>query len=93
MTGNATRAARMGCSADLVAGIRRYDERIARLGGYGTRIRARARVSDGPMLLVRSGGELLDGSLIELGYGGCQPGLLTADGRRYAIDLDSVGEP
>jgi len=73
---NAKRAKDMGCSAALVDGIRRYDARIASLGGYGARITVRKR-----------DGETLTGALIERGCGGCQPGIQTDDGKRYAIQL------
>lgn len=76
---NAKRAADMGCSPALVNGIRRYDERIASLGGYGA-----------PVTVSRPNGETITGQLIERGFGGCQPGIRTADGQEYAILLDPV---
>jgi len=74
---NVERAQDMGCSAELVDGIRRYDERIASLGGYGATITVRTR-----------DGETLTGELTERGFGGCQPGIRTPDGKRRAIQLD-----
>lgn len=74
---NAKRAIDMGCSAELVDGIRRYDARIASLGGYGAAITARTRT-----------GEMLTGRLIERGFGGCQPGIRTSDGKSHPIQLD-----
>lgn len=69
-----------GISADLADGIRRYAAAIADLGGYGTRVRT-----------TMPNGIAREGRLIELGCGGCQPGLQTDDGRRYAIrDLATV---
>jgi hypothetical protein len=72
------RAQRMGCSAELVDGIRHYQARIARLGGYGAKIRARM-----------PNGSTIEGELIELGSGGCQPGI-ASQGKRYRVQLDSV---
>lgn len=67
-------------SQELRAGIARYDEQIAALGGYGTLLRATM-----PNGIVR------EGKLIERGFGGCQPGLIDAAGRRWAIrSLDAV---
>jgi hypothetical protein len=79
MTDNSERAKAMGCSGELVEGIRRYDARIASLGGYGATITVR-----------KSDGEMFSGKLIERGFGGCQPGIQTPDGKRYAIQLDKA---
>lgn len=68
------------CSPELSVGIRRYEERIAALGGYGVRVRAVGAVDGAPR----------EGRLIELGFGGCQPGVETDDGRRYLIRLESL---
>lgn len=68
------------CSPELSVGIRRYEERIAALGGYGVRVRAVGAVDGAPR----------EGRLIELGSGGCQPGIEADDGRRYLIRLDSL---
>jgi len=64
----------MAISEELKAGIERYNEQIRMLGGYGTRIRA-----------TMPNGDVHEGTLIELGFGGCQPGLRRDDGRKYGI--------
>jgi hypothetical protein len=66
-------------SDELAAGIRRYANRIAALGGYGTHVRA-----------TMPDGAVREGALIELGHGGCQPGIRQDDGRRFAADIDRV---
>jgi hypothetical protein len=66
-------------SIELAQGIRHYDRAIRQLGGYGARIRA-----------TMPDGEVREGVLIELGFGGCQPGLQTADGKRYGVSLTTA---
>jgi len=68
-----------GISDELAAGIQRYSDRIAAMGGYGTRVRA-----------TLPDGEVREGVLIELGFGGCQPGLRQLDGRRFRVDVELV---
>lgn len=64
-------------SLELRAGIARY---------YATTAPYRGRLV---RALVK--GILREGTFIELGAGGCQPGLITADGRRWRIDaIESI---
>lgn len=62
-----------GISQELRDGIAAYKHRIEQLGGYGTRVSA-----------TMPNGDVRTGALIELGSGGCQPGIQTDDGKRYA---------
>lgn len=71
----------MTLNTELVAGIAAYYRRIEALGGYGARVSART---------VGTDGTLLTGWLGEAGSGGCQPMVVTDDGRRYRICLDTV---
>ena len=61
-------------SAELAAGIAAYDARIRALGGYGTRITA-----------TMPDGTRRTGTLVEAGFGGCQPTLVDDGGRRFRI--------
>lgn len=67
-------------SPELLAGLRAYADRVAALGGYGARVRARTQGSRGQWVV---------GVLVERGPG-CQPGVRTADGRVYAVTLDGA---
>ncbi len=67
-------------SRELRAGIAAYRDRIAALGGYGTIVRA-----------TMPDGSMREGALIEAGYGGGQPAIEQADGRRFVVlDLASI---
>lgn len=61
-------------SADLAASLKHYETRVSALGGYGVRVSARM-----------PNGKLVEGQLIELGFGGYQPGILADDGTRYRV--------
>jgi hypothetical protein len=63
---------REGISDELRTAIERYERRAAAIG-YGTIVRA-----------TMPDGVEREGEFVELGYGGCQPGL-KADGKRFAI--------
>lgn len=85
-----------GISSELEEGIRTYAARIAALGGYGARVRAPVgggrvygrKCSCGVDCTCpeeRHPTTFREGQLVELGFGGCQPGILADDGKRYAI--------
>lgn len=71
----------MPISSELQSGLDAYYKRVADLGGYGATITAST-------LGYRA--TAVTGTLEEAGYGGCQPCVLTSDGRRWRIDLDTA---
>lgn len=66
----------MAISKELANGIRRYEDEAAAIG-YGSTVTC--RMPDG---------SLRTGEFIELGFGGCQPGIRTPEGKRYGISPD-----
>lgn len=85
-----------GISSELEVGIKAYTADINALGGYGVRVRAPVGGGRKPPSKCSCGVDctcpeerhpatLREGQPIELGFGGCQPGIVTDDGKRYAI--------
>jgi hypothetical protein len=67
-------------SDELKAGIEAYYRRIDALGGFGSRVSARA---------IGTMGRTVTGTLGE--RVACQPYVTTSDGRRFVIDLGTAG--
>lgn len=70
-----------GVSPELRAGLVRYADLIASVGGYGATVCA---------VTLGHEAQEVTGVLSEAGFGGWQPCVTTSEGRRYRVDGDTL---